>query len=150
MRYGLTQTILLPRLYGLKCSCKVLAGGTTRAAARPGRLSRLWGPHARNQACPPRMDRCKFMLLRACKPRRRLTSRTRRGRRPRVPKQWTGIFKVSNTCQNLCNNMVEEKAGVEKQNSKKGFEKNEHACIVEGVLGFRIFLPVWYLNFKFN
>ena len=25
-----------------------------------------------------------------------------------------------------------------------GFEKNEHACIVEGVLGFRIFLPVWY------
>ena len=29
--------------------------------------------------------------------------------------------------------MVEEKAGVEKQNSKKGFEKNEHAYIVEGV-----------------
>ena len=32
--------------------------------------------------------------------------------------------------------MVEEKAGVAnnaKQNSKKGFEKNEHACIVEGV-----------------
>ena len=49
----------------------------------------------------------------------------------RVPQQWTGIFKVSNTCTNLCNNMVEEKAGVEKQNSKKGFEKNEHACIVE-------------------
>ena len=38
--------------------------------------------------------------------------------------------------------MVEEKAGVEKQNSEKGFEKNEHACIVEGVVGFRIFLPV--------
>ena len=51
----------------------------------------------------------------------------------RVPKQWTGIFKVSNTCMNLCNNMVEEKAGVEKQNSKKGFKKNEHAYIVEGV-----------------
>ena len=33
------------------------------------------------------------------------------------------------------------KSGVEKQNSKKGFEKNEHACIVEGVLGFRIFCP---------
>ena len=31
------------------------------------------------------------------------------------------------------------KSGVEKQNSKKGFEKNEHACIVEGILGFRIF-----------
>ena len=51
----------------------------------------------------------------------------------RVPKQQTGIFKVSNTCTNLCNNMVEEKAGVEKQNSEKGFEKNEHACSVEGV-----------------
>ena len=25
------------------------------------------------------------------------------------------------------------KSGVEKQNSKKGFEKNEHACIVLGV-----------------
>ena len=63
----------------------------------------------------------------------------------RVPKHWTGIFQVSNTCTNLWNNMVEENAGVEKQNSKKGFEKNEHACIVEGVLGFRIFLPIWYL-----
>ena len=30
--------------------------------------------------------------------------------------------------------------------SKKGFEKNEHACIVEGVRGFRIFLPVRYLK----
>ena len=50
-----------------------------------------------------------------------------------VPKQRTGIFKVSNTCTNLYNNMVEEKAGVEKQNSEKGFEKNEHACSVEGV-----------------
>ena len=29
--------------------------------------------------------------------------------------------------------MVEEKAGVEKENSKTGFEKNEHAYIVEGV-----------------
>ena len=47
---------------------------------------------------------------------------------------------------NLCNNMVEEKGGVEKQNSEKGFKKNEHACIVEGVVGFRIFLPVWDLK----
>ena len=31
---------------------------------------------------------------------------------------------------------MDEKEGVEKQNSKKGFEKNEHTCIVEGVLGF--------------
>ena len=38
--------------------------------------------------------------------------------------------------------MVEENAGVAKQNSKKGFEKNEHACVVEGVLGFRISLPI--------
>ena len=30
--------------------------------------------------------------------------------------------------------MLEEKAGAEKQNSKNGFEKNEHACSVEGVL----------------
>ena len=42
--------------------------------------------------------------------------------------------------------MVEENVGVEKQNSKKGFEKNEYACILEGVLGFRIFLPVRYLK----
>ena len=41
--------------------------------------------------------------------------------------------------------MVEEKAGVEKQNFKKRFAKNEHACIVEGVFGFLLFLPVWYL-----
>ena len=38
------------------------------------------------------------------------------------------------------------KSRVEMQYSKKGFEKNEHACIVEGVLGFRIFLPVLYLK----
>ena len=42
--------------------------------------------------------------------------------------------------------MVQEKVVVEKQNSKKGFEKNEHACIVEGVLGFLIFLPARYLK----
>ena len=43
-------------------------------------------------------------------------------------------FKVSKTWTNSCDNMVEEKAGVEKQNSKKGIEKNEHACSVEGNL----------------
>ena len=52
-----------------------------------------------------------------------------------------GIFKVSNTCTNLCNKMVKKKAGVKKQNSDKGFEKNEHACIVDAVLGFWIFCP---------
>ena len=39
---------------------------------------------------------------------------------------------MTNTCMNLCNNTVEEKAGVKKQNSKKGSEKNEHACMVFG------------------
>ena len=34
---------------------------------------------------------------------------------------------------NMWNKMMEEKAGVERQNSKKGFEKNEHACNAEGV-----------------
>ena len=29
--------------------------------------------------------------------------------------------------------MMEETAGVERQNSKNGFERNEHACSVEGV-----------------
>ena len=38
-----------------------------------------------------------------------------------------------------------DEAGVKKQNSEKESEKNVHACIVEEVLGFRIFLPVWYL-----
>ena len=59
----------------------------------------------------------------------------------RVPKQRTGIFKAPNTCTNLCNNMVQKTAGVKKQNSEKGFQKNENACIVEGVAGFRIFYP---------
>ena len=38
--------------------------------------------------------------------------------------------------------MKEEKEGVEKQNSMKGLEKNEHACFVEGVCGFLIALPI--------
>ena len=29
-----------------------------------------------------------------------------------------------------------EEGGVDRQNSKKGFEKNEHACRVEGVFVF--------------
>ena len=35
--------------------------------------------------------------------------------------------------QQLLNNMVEETAGVEKQNSWKGFKMSEHACSMEGV-----------------
>ena len=38
--------------------------------------------------------------------------------------------------------MKEEKEGVEKQNSMKGLEKNEHACSVEGVCGLLIALPI--------
>ena len=41
-----------------------------------------------------------------------------------------------------CQILARTCAGVEKQNSKKGFEKNKHVCILEGVLGFRIFLPI--------
>ena len=33
----------------------------------------------------------------------------------------------------MWNKTIEEKAGIEGQNSKKGFLKNEHACSVEGV-----------------
>ena len=43
------------------------------------------------------------------------------------------IFNVSNAWANMWNKMMEEKAGAERQNSKKGFEKNEQACSVEGV-----------------
>ena len=50
-----------------------------------------------------------------------------------VSKRCSGFFNVSNAWINLWNRMMEEKAGVERQNSKKGFEKNEHACSVQGV-----------------
>ena len=50
-----------------------------------------------------------------------------------VQKQCSGIFNVSNAWTNTWNKMMEEKGGVDRQNSKKGFEKNEHACRVEGV-----------------
>ena len=68
-----------------------------------------------------------------------------------VPKQWTGIFQVSNTWTNLCNNMVEEKAGVEKQNSKKGFEKNEHGVSswvsdFSARLVFKVSCPTWKIQ----
>ena len=75
-RYSLTN------LHGSRCSPRASSGGTTRAAARPGRLPRRRGPRARNQAHPPRLDRCEFVLRRGCKPRRRLTSRTRLSRPP--------------------------------------------------------------------
>ena len=38
--------------------------------------------------------------------------------------------------------MMAENAGFDRQNSKKGFEKNELACRVKGVLWFQIGLPV--------
>ena len=51
----------------------------------------------------------------------------------RDPKRCSGIFNVLKAWTNMWNKMMEEKAGVERQNSKKGFEKNEHACNAEGV-----------------
>ena len=47
--------------------------------------------------------------------------------------------------QNMLNKMMEEKAGAERQNSKKGFEKNGYSSIVESLrefLWFQIPLPV--------
>ena len=83
-RNGLTNLIMEPVLYGSRCSPspKASSGETTRTAARPGCLPRRRGPRARDQAHPPRLNGCKFVLRRACKPRRRLTSCTRLGRRP--------------------------------------------------------------------
>ena len=43
---------------------------------------------------------------------------------------------MSNAWTNMWNKVMEEnleKVGVERQNSKKGLEKNEHACSSEGV-----------------
>ena len=52
----------------------------------------------------------------------------------RVSKRCTGTFNVSNVWTTIMwNKMMEENVGVERQKSKKGFEKNEHACSVEGV-----------------
>ena len=51
-------------------------------------------------------------------------------------------FQSVKSLDNLWNNMKEEKEGVEKQNSMKGLEKNEHACSVEGVCGLLIALPI--------
>ena len=41
----------------------------------------------------------------------------------RVPKQCSGISNVSNAWINMWNKMIEEKAGFERQNSKKGFQR---------------------------
>ena len=42
--------------------------------------------------------------------------------------------------------LVHTHSGREVKMGEKGFEKNEHACIVVGTLGFRIFLPVWIVK----
>ena len=42
--------------------------------------------------------------------------------------------------------MMEEEAGVEKQNFKKGFEKNGHACSVEGIFLVSDYTARPYLN----
>ena len=55
-------------------------------------------------------------------------------------------FSMCQMCeQNMLNKMMEEKAGAERQNSKKGFEKNGYSSIVESLrefLWFQIPLPV--------
>ena len=42
----------------------------------------------------------------------------------RVPELCSGIFNLSNAWTNTWNKMMEGKVGVERQNSKKKFEKN--------------------------
>ena len=76
MRYGLTRIIIEPDFNGLKCSSEASLGRTTRIAARPGRLPHRWGPLARDQAHPSRLDRGELVLRHACKPRRRVMPRT--------------------------------------------------------------------------
>ena len=44
----------------------------------------------------------------------------------RVPKRWSGIFNVSNAWANMWIKIMEENEGVERQNSKRGFEKKVH------------------------
>ena len=56
-RYSLTNLMTESVLYGLRCSSRASSGGTMRAAARPGRLLRRQGPHGRDQAHPPLLDR---------------------------------------------------------------------------------------------
>ena len=53
-----------------------------------------------------------------------------------VPKQWTGIFKVSNTCTNLCNNMVEEKAGSRSRIPRKDSKRMSMPALWREFLGF--------------
>ena len=56
-RYSMTLIMMEPVLYGLRCSSRARSGGTTRAAARPGRFLRRRSPRARDQAHPPPQDR---------------------------------------------------------------------------------------------
>ena len=49
------------------------------------------------------------------------------------PKAMDWNFQSVKYLDNLVQNYGGRKARVEKQNSKKGFEKNEHACIVLGI-----------------
>ena len=120
-----------------------------------------------DQAHPPRLDRCEFVLRRACKPRRRFTSRTRLGRRPpRAARQAqparrsakrvqadprpfldrSVTLKVSNTWTNLWNNIVEENVGIQRQNSKPNPRKDSKRMSMPAAwrefCGFRIGLPV--------
>ena len=56
----------------------------------------------------------------------------------RVPKQCSGISNVLNAWINMWNKMIEEKAGVERQNSKKGFQRRSMPAAWREFLWFQI------------
>ena len=60
----------------------------------------------------------------------------------RVPNRCSGIFNASNSLTNMWNKMMEEKAGIERQNSKKGFERMSMPAAWREFSLFRILLPV--------
>ena len=59
-----------------------------------------------------------------------------------LSKQCTAIFKVSIAWTKLWDKMMQEKAVIKKQKSKKGFEKNEHVCSMDSVTAWREFFLV--------
>ena len=65
-----------------------------------------------------------------------------------VSKQCSRNFNVSNAWTNTRHKMMEEKTGVERQSSKKGFERMSMpaACSVEGVLVVSDLSARQYLN----
>ena len=54
----------------------------------------------------------------------------------------SGIFNASNAWTNMWNKMMKEKAGAERQNFKKGFDRMSMPAAWREYSWFRIFLPV--------